>query len=59
MSDKKEQLFISRNANHIVVVDMNTCQKLIVEDKAMMEKTDEELKSIFKNFGILSQNSRV
>lgn len=59
MSTQKEQIFIGRNPNHIVIVDMNTCQKLIVEDKAMMEKSDEELKKIFKNFGILSQNARV
>lgn len=59
MDKQREQIFIGRNTNHIVIVDMNTCQKLIVEDKAMMAKSDDELKTIFKNFGILSQNARV
>lgn len=59
MDTKKEQFFISRNENHLVIVDMNTCQKLIVHDKAMMAKTDDELKSIYKNFGVLSHNARV
>lgn len=59
MDTKKEQFFISRNENHLVIVDMNTCQKLIVRDKTMMAKTDDELKSIYKNFGVLSHNSRV
>lgn len=59
MDTQKEQIFVSRNANHVVIVDMNTCQKFIIEDKSMMAKSDDELKSMFKSFGILSQNARV
>lgn len=55
------QIFISRNNSkeEIVIINMQTCQKLIVKDKAMMGKTDDELKKIYQNFGVVSQNSRV
>lgn len=59
MDTQKEQIFVGRNSNHVVIVDMNTCQKFIIEDKALMAKSDDELKTMFKNFGILSQNARV
>lgn len=53
-------IFICRNAQEeVIIVNMKTCQKLILKDKALMSKTDEELKSIYMNYGVVSQNSRV
>lgn len=60
MSKNQNQIFISRNKlkEEIVIVNMQTCQKLIVKDKIMLEKTDEELEKFYKNFGVVSQNNR-
>lgn len=60
--NKKDNIFVSRNEGRVVIIDMNTCQKLLIEDKVMMSKTDEELKKMFKSFGVQAHqsiNSRV
>lgn len=56
-----QEIRICRNSSEgkIVIVNMQTCQKLIVKDKAMMALSDDELKLIYKNFGVVSQNNRV
>lgn len=61
MSKNQNQIFINRNKlkEEIVIINMQTCQKLIVKDKVMLEKTDEELENIYKNLGVVSQNNRV
>ena len=45
-------LTLKQLASEIVIID-------IVKDKAMMALSDDELKLIYKNFGVVSQNNRV
>lgn len=56
--NKKDNIFISRKENHVVIIDMNTCQKLLIEDKITMSKTDAELKKMFMSFGVQAQQSK-
>lgn len=56
--NKKSNIFISRNENRVVIIDMNTCQKLLIEDKITMSKTDDELKKMFASFGVQVQQSK-
>lgn len=57
----KNNIFIERNDSkgEIILVNMNTCQKLIVKDSNMINKTDDEIIEIYKDFGVHSNNNRV
>lgn len=57
----KNNIFIERNDSkgEIILVNMNTYQKLIVKDSNMINKTDDEIIEIYKDFGVHSNNNRV
>lgn len=41
---KEEQIIkVLRRNNELIVVNMKTCQKLIITDKKMLNSTDEEI----------------
>lgn len=56
--NKIEEFKILREPKRLVIINMNTCQKLLVEDESLLEKTDEELKLIYKDYLVqLKQHS--
>lgn len=56
--NKREEFKILRESKRLVIINMNTCQKLLVEDESLLEKTDEELELIYKDYLVqLKQHS--
>lgn len=56
--NKREEFKILREPKRLVIINMNTCQKLLVEDESLLEKTDEELELIYKDYLVqLKQHS--
>lgn len=56
----KEDLFVQRSLNQVIIVNKRTCQKLIITDKTMINKSDNELKNYcMKQGAIPCYNERV
>ena len=56
----KENIIIQRSLNQITIINKLTCQRLIVNDVSMIDKSDEEIKNFYLKQGVMTcLNNRV